>query len=219
MKVKYKQLFSNDCGVSAIKNLLHQYNVSFDSINVNLQQEGASLFEIQKVLLNYFYKVEVVSFNIEELRKVNDFKPYITIIENKDFSHYVVIYKKDNKYLYILDSLFNRSYKMTYENFAKIDGKKAVLVEECKQITSNKLLKWISIIIPVVSFFESICLLYSMVLLQQIIDNGYQDAIFYIIIQLLVLLFTFFKAKVFYGMNYTTLNEQSQYLFQKSLRG
>ena len=51
MKVKYKQLFSNDCGVSAIKNLLHPYNVSFDSINVNLKQEGASLFEIQKVLL------------------------------------------------------------------------------------------------------------------------------------------------------------------------
>jgi hypothetical protein len=24
-----------------------------------------------------------------------------------------------------------------------------------------------------------------------------------------------FKAKVFYGMNYTTLNEQSQYLFKK----
>ena len=216
MKVKYKQLFSNDCGIAAIKNLLHQYNITFNKIDVNLKQEGTSLFDIKEVLLRYFYKVEIVSFNITELKKVKNFKPYITIIENKDFSHYVVIYKKDNKYVYILDSLFNRSYKMTYDNFAEIDGKKAVIVDDCKKITSNKLLSKIAIIIPIISFFESICLLYSMVLLQQIIDNGYKDAIFYIIIQILVLLFTFFKARVFLK-TFLSIDKQVIYKINKGV--
>lgn len=197
MKVKYRQLYSNDCGIAAIKNLLNLYEIKDDNIEVNIVNEGISLKSVEDTLLKYFYDVKLVSFDINEIRKVKEFTPYITIIENKDFSHYVVIYKKDKRYLYILDSLFKRSYKITYDNFSKIDGKKAIIVSDKKGICSTKSLIKDNLIIPILSLVESIFLLSSTIMIQQIIDNGFKDALLYIFIQIILLFTITIKVKSF----------------------
>lgn len=197
MKVKYRQLYSNDCGVCSIKNLLDLYKLDSTKVDVNISKEGTSLLDIKNELLNYFYKVDLVSFDILQVKKVKHFSPYICIIENFDFSHYVVIYKKDNKYLYVVDSLFKRTYKITYENFEKIDGQKAIIVSDIKGICSTKTLFKSNFLIPILSLIESIFLLYSTVVIQQIIDNGFKDAILYILIQIAILLITTIKVKSF----------------------
>lgn len=198
MKVKYRQLYSNECGISAIKNLLSLYGLNDSKISIDLKKEGVSLLDIKNTLMNYFYDVKIVSFDINEIKKVKHFTPYICIIENIDFSHYVVIYKKDKKYLYVLDSLFKKSYKITYQNFAKIDGKKAIIPSNYKGICSVKSLLKENAIIPVLSIIESLFLLYSTVVIQQIIDNGFKDAMLYILIQILMLLSTTIKIKSFF---------------------
>ena len=127
MKVKYKQLYSNDCGIAAIKNLLYVYKIKDNNNEIKIHKEGISAYKIKKVLYNYFKEVEVITFDIYQLKKVKNFKPFISLIKVNESSHYVVIYKKTKNYIYILDSLFDVSYKMTYENFKKIDGNISII--------------------------------------------------------------------------------------------
>ena len=193
MKVKHKQIYSNECGICAILNLLDLYKIKYRNTNINLSKDGISLYDMKKQLLKYFKKVEVVSFDIKQLKKVKNFKPFIALIKKEDISHYVVIYKKSKKYLYILDSLANKSYKVTYETFELIDGKSYILVE--KEMDNKKLS--FNYFMPFLSLIEALFLLSTTILIQQIIDNGISDALLYIVIQLLLLFITIYKAKCF----------------------
>ena len=193
MKVKHKQIYSNECGICAILNLLDLYKIKYRNTNIILSKDGISLYDMKKQLLKYFKKVEVVSFDIKQLKKVKNFKPFIALIKKEDISHYVVIYKKSKKYLYILDSLANKSYKVTYETFEIIDGKSYILVE--KEMDNKKLR--FNYFMPFLSLIEALFLLSTTILIQQIIDNGISDALLYIVIQLLLLFITIYKAKCF----------------------
>ena len=188
MKVKHKQIYSNECGICAILNLLDLYKIKYRNTNINLSKDGISLYDMKKQLLKYFKKVEVVSFDIKQLKKVKNFKPFIALIKKEDISHYVVIYKKSKKYLYILDSLANKSYKVTYETFELIDGKSYILVE--KEMDNKKLS--FNYFMPFLSLIEALFLLSTTILIQQIIDNGISDALLYIVIQLLLLFITIY---------------------------
>lgn len=197
MKVKYKQLYSNDCGISSIKNLLFINKIKVKEINIKYSENGISCYQIKKYLKKHFKDVEVVSFDINQIKNINNFTPFIYVLQKDNNSHYVVIYKKSKKYLYILDSLCNYSYKITYKNFEKIDGKIAIIAENCidikLKINNNPLIFLISFL----SFFETLFTLSTTILLQQIIDNGKSDAIIFIIVQLLILLISKYKIKVY----------------------
>ena len=109
----------------------------------------------------------------------------------------LLIYKKSKTHLYILDSLYKKSYKITYEKFEEIDEKIYVIADEFKNnlfsIKNHKSL----LLIPIISTIETIFLLSNTVLLQQIIDNGFKDAIIYILVQILLLIITTFKMNEF----------------------
>lgn len=196
MKVKYQQLYSNDCGICAIKNLLHLYGKK-KIINVDLSPQGISMQQIIEELKEEFFDVKAVSFEINELKKVKKFKPYITLLTNEKASHYVVIYKKNNRHVFILDSLSNKSYKLTYEEFSKIDSKKSIIVENLKEMTYKFKSFQNLVIIPFLSIIETILILSTTVLLQQIIDNGFKDAVLYIMVQIILLFLASYKARFF----------------------
>ena len=196
MKVKYQQLYSNDCGVCAIKNLMNLYGKR-KIVNATLSTQGMSMDQIIDELKEEFFDVTAVSFEINELKKVKMFKPYITLITNQRASHYVVIYKKNKRYVYILDSLSCKSYRLTYEEFSKIDAKKSIVVENLKEMTYKYKSFQNIVVIPFLSIIETIFILSTTVLLQQIIDNGFKDAILYIIVQCVLLLLATYKTKLF----------------------
>ena len=82
MKVKYQQLYSNDCGIAAIKNLLDLYHINFN-INIDINEQGTSLLSIKNKLEEFFYDVNVVTFDINQIKNVNKFEPFIALITNK----------------------------------------------------------------------------------------------------------------------------------------
>lgn len=196
MKVKYQQVYSNDCGVCAIKNLMNLYGKR-KIVNANLSIQGMSMDQIIDELKEEFFDVTAVSFEINELKKVKMFKPYITLITNQRASHYVVIYKKTKRYVYILDSLSSKSYRLKYEEFSKIDAKKSIIPDNLKEMTYKYKSFQNIAIIPFLSIIETIFILSTTVLLQQIIDNGFKDAILYIIVQFVLLLLATYKTKLF----------------------
>ena len=196
MKVKYQQLYSNDCGVCAIKNLMNLYGKR-KIVNATLSPQGISMEQIIKVLKEEFFDVTAVSFEISELKKVKKFKPYIALITNQRASHYVVIYKKNNRHVFVLDSLASKSYKLTYEEFSKIDSKKSIIVDNLKEMTYKFKNFQNLVIIPFLSIIETILILSTTVLLQQIIDNGFKDAVLYIVVQIIMLFLATYKTKLF----------------------
>lgn len=196
MKVKYQQLYSNDCGVCAIKNMMNLYGKR-KIVNATLSTQGMSMDQIIDELKEEFFDVTAVSFEINELKKVKMFKPYITLITNQRASHYVVIYKKTKRYVYILDSLSSKSYRLKYEEFSKIDAKKSIIPDNLKEMTYKYKNFQNIVVIPFLSIIETIFILSTTVLLQQIIDNGFKDAILYIIVQFVLLLLATYKTKLF----------------------
>ena len=196
MRVKYKQLYNNDCGGCAINNLLSLYKIKKQCL-ISPEKNGISCYQIKKCLLRYFKKVDIVSFDINQLKKTKKFTPFIALLKRNDSSHYVVVYKKNKKYLFILDSICNISYKIKYKDFKKIDGNIAIIPEDIIHIyvdgKTNKLIFLMSFL----SIFESIFTLSTAVLVQQIIDNGISDAILFIIVQILLLLILKYKTNVF----------------------
>lgn len=197
MKVKYQQLYSNECGLCAIKNLLKVYKIKFSYIDLKYNENGCSIKAMVQYLKKYFYIVKAIDFQIESLQKIDKFSPFIALIHKESISHYVVIYKRNNKYLYVLDSLCKKSYKITYKQFNQVNGNIFIICEEAKKIKlsilQNK--KWF--FLPILSFLESIFLMSTTVLLQQIIDNGFKDAVLYLIVQALMLFITTYKLKSF----------------------
>lgn len=200
MKVKYQQIYSNECGKCAIKNLLNQWHIPFTKIDIRCDQEGTSIFQMVKELKKYFYKVEAIMMDIDELKKVKKFTPYISLIRKQNVIHYVVIYKKNRKYIYIMDSLVKRTYKLTYSQFQKIDTKQAIILESKKQINLSLIQFNELFVMPILSFVESLFLLSTTVLIQQIIDNGFKDAVLYICVQFFLLMITSYKTKKFLSL-------------------
>ncbi len=197
MKVKYQQLYSNECGVCAIKNLLQLNHIKKFDFSIKYNENGTSLYEMSKILKKYFRNVNVVEFSIYEIRKVKKFTPFICLIKKNNISHYIVIYKKNNKYLYIMDSLAKRTYKITYKMFEQFEIIANIIAENKKEVSFSLFQFKNAFIIFIISIFESLFMLSTTILLQQIIDNGYKNALLYLIVQASLLIFTTYKCNVF----------------------
>lgn len=194
MRVKYQQLFSNECGKYAIKNLLYLYKIKYDDSKLFVLPNGLSMWQIKEELNKYFNNVNVISFNVNELKKVEEFKPFILLLKKNDLGHYVVVYKVNKKYLYVIDSLANHSYKIKCSSLNTID---CIFCENTKR-NSFKLINIIKVIFFVfLSIIESLLLLSTTILIQQIIDNGLKDALLYFAIQLLLNIITLYKTHEF----------------------
>ena len=81
MKVKYIQMYSNECGICSINNLLNLYGykkISGDSLS---SKEGMSVYQMCGILSKYFNNVKAVSFDINQIKKVRSFTPFIALIK------------------------------------------------------------------------------------------------------------------------------------------
>lgn len=194
MKVKYQQLFSNECGKYAIKNLLHLYKIKYDDSKLAVSPNGLSMYQIKEELSKHFNNVNAVSFNVNELKKVEDFKPFILLLKKDNIGHYVTVYKVTKKYLYILDSLAKHSYKIKYTSLGIVD---CLICENIKHNSFKLISISKTIFFIFLSLIESLLLLSTTVLIQQIIDNGLKDAFLYFSIQLLLNIITIYKANEF----------------------
>ena len=58
MKVRNKQLYSNECGLCAIKNLLYFNNIKDDNVDLDFQKEGCSIKQMMTTLKRYFFEVK-----------------------------------------------------------------------------------------------------------------------------------------------------------------
>lgn len=196
MRVKHRQLYNNDCGINAIYNLLELYGIKNIRIKIDYSIDGTSIENVEKVLKKFFYKVKTVTFDMNELKNVKSFMPFICLLKKNNVGHYVVIYKKDKKYLYICDSLAKKSYKMKYEELNKLECIN-IIVEKPIVYKKRLLNDMPSILVPIIEIFESLLVMSTAILVQQIIDNGSKDAILYILVQLLLLSIGTFRAVMF----------------------
>ena len=193
MKVKNKQLYSNECGKCSILNLLYFYGVKRHKLDINFSKEGTSIKEMNITLKKYFFDVDIVNFDIEQLKKVKKFKPFIVLLKKGDISHYVVIYKKNKKYLYIMDSMYKNTYKITYESFKEYECICNIIVSNLKKVDIKYDIIKKTFLMFFVSLIESILMLSTTILLQQIIDNGFNDAFLYVFVQGILLIITSIK--------------------------
>lgn len=197
MKVRNKQLYSNECGLCAIKNLLYFNNIKDNNVDLDFQKEGCSINQMMTTLKRYFFEVEAVSFDLLQLRDIKKFSPFIILLKKEGISHFVVVYKKNKKFLYIMDSLYTKTYKVTYEEIDKIECVCSIVVSHKKEMKlSNKMIKN-TIYNVLLSFVESLFLLSNTILIQQIIDNGYNDAFIYMLVQVFLILVTTCKIRNF----------------------
>lgn len=197
MKVKYRQLYSNECGLCALKNFLTLNKIKKPDFTLKYDTNGTSLEQMRKVLKKYFNEVEVISFDLNQLKHVKNFTPFICLIKKSGISHYLVIYKKNKKYLYILDSLAKKSYKLTYQKFLEFEIVASIVATNIKKISLNFFqFKWL-LIMPILAIFEAIFMLSTTILLQQIIDNGYKNALLYLFAQAFLIIITAYKCRLF----------------------
>ncbi|MCI5745315.1 MAG: cysteine peptidase family C39 domain-containing protein [Erysipelotrichaceae bacterium] len=213
MKVKYQQIYSNECGLCAIKNLLRLYGKKDEKCALSYHTNGTSIYSMKETLQKYFYKVEAVYFDINQIKKVKKFLPFIALIKHTNSTHYILVYRRGKKHLYIIDSLKRKSYRITYEKFNEISLKKYIVVEDFKEAKMNIKKNKAVFIMPLISLIESVLLLSTTVLIQQIIDNGLKDGLLYIIVQIFIFLILLFKVKTFLKM-FKNLDED---LVSKSL--
>lgn len=63
-----------------------------------------SLYEISQILEHAFFSTR--SFKCDNINYLNHNQKYISLVKVKDFFHYIVILKHDEKYVYYYDPLY-----------------------------------------------------------------------------------------------------------------
>ena len=59
MKVRHRQLYSNDWGKCVVNNLLHLYNIK-ETVDLKYDENGCTIKEIISVLKKYFYVINSI---------------------------------------------------------------------------------------------------------------------------------------------------------------
>ena len=134
----------NDCGIACILMLLeHDFNIKLDYYEVRnlitIEEKGIRLDSIIDYL-NKFDNYKAYECDFTNLPS----HPFITIINvNKKFNHYIVVWKKDDKYVYYSNPCEEKPMKMIIKQFKKIY--QGIIVyfkeKEIEKIETNKKLK------------------------------------------------------------------------------
>lgn len=199
------QTYSQECGICSVRNLLRCYHLDDSEVLnlINYQSEGNSLEEIKITLKHYFKKVIVCKFYLKEILELKKIQPFILIIHKDKQYHYVVVYKKVKNKFYIYDPAYKNKRVITYEKLMILSTNMGIFVEypnKQEKIKKEKLkvhLKWFYYLIPIISIVESVFLILSSILLQQLIDNSDFNVYFYFLLQIALMLILLEKTKLF----------------------
>ena len=126
-KIIDRQVRRNDAGISAIKTICNVHGVNIDrnviEDGVPLDQEGASLTNMQQFLEDYGFETKFRLLDIQSINgnyaDIKDFFPCITPIKNKDSIQYVVIDEISKDKLSVLDPAIQEEYKLSVQQFRK----------------------------------------------------------------------------------------------------
>lgn len=200
MKTRYLQNYQNECGLYAIKNLLYFYKIKAQDVEqyLHFDTNGTNLKSMKETLLHYFEKVEVIQVSLEQIKSIDQFQPQIILIVQQQISHYVVLYKINKKYAYLVDSLYKKSYRVRLEELKKVYTQKMIVCERTKEV--KKRAYSFLLFTPLLHILETIFLLSSTVLLQQLIDQNLADGMLYGAIQLFLLCVIAIKIKLYLKM-------------------
>lgn len=216
MKIKnVTQTYSQECGICSIKNLLRCYKLKDDEVplHINYQSEGNSLDEMRQTLLYYFKKVIVAKVDLQEISHLKKIQPFILMIHKNKHYHYVVVYQKKKNKFYLYDSAYPSKQILSFKELQILSTNIAILVEYPKEQIKSKRqklkikLKGYHYFIPVISIIESIFLILSSILLQQLIDHKGFNIYFYFLLQVALILIVLQKSKLFLNI-FKHLDEQ-----------
>lgn len=127
MKTKYQQLYQNECGIKALQNLLFLYHIPFQNIELK-EKKGMNLFEMKAILQSYFSKVYLIRCEIEQFYQ-KMFSPFILMFSCQTQLHFVVVISCKRKYFFIMDSLYEKCYRLTLKQIKKMSNNIMILVE------------------------------------------------------------------------------------------
>lgn len=133
----------NDCGIACISMLLEndfKMNLDYYEIRnkVEVEEQGVRLDK----LVDYLNKFDSYKAYKCDLNNIPN-HPFITIIKIKKYQHYIVVWKKDNKYIYYSNPSEEKPNKMSLHKFKKIYGGVIVYFKEreLEKIEVNKKIK------------------------------------------------------------------------------
>ncbi len=134
----------NECGIACICMLLeHDFGVDIDYFEVKnkikIFEKGIKLDDLVEYLSNYD-KYKAYECNLENLPNF----PFITMINLKNkYNHYIVVWRKDNKYIYYSNPATAQPTKILLKRFKKIYSGVIVYFKECeiKELIINHKIK------------------------------------------------------------------------------
>ena len=182
-----------DCGISIIQ-AFHKYyfdewlSLSTLKANTNYDNNGISLNEFSRLANHFGIKCDILQGDFESFKKIKTNNPFVTIIKNDEFLHYVIIEKFTSKgNVIFIDPILGKR-KINFNDFEKMyygiiivceKGEIASIKEKTKiELFTNDFLKekllfsFISIFVVVLSFIGSF---YIKLVIDQIAPSNLKD--------------------------------------------
>ncbi len=118
-----EQTNNNECGICVAKSLIqyfHHKNISKEELynQVEIDENGISIYALENLLARYHIHAESYETTLEELQQGNFHEPMVTLINNGEGLHFVIIRMQKNKVLFY-DSALGK-YEKTLEEFGKV---------------------------------------------------------------------------------------------------
>ena len=130
-----------DCGLYCLESFHNYYygndvDISELKSTTNYGNKGINILELNTTANNIGLKLESYKLTMEELIAYKNKKPFIALIKSEEYSHYVIIYKKNKDNIYLLDPAKGK-YKISREKFEKLFLGIILLVEKTPKITKK----------------------------------------------------------------------------------
>ena len=118
------QIDSKDCGLYCLESFFEYYYSDEISVadlksKATYGPHGINILELNKIANTIGLHIEPFKLNSEELFAYKNKNPFMVLIKESGFTHYVIIYKKNNKTITILDPAKGK-YKISKKEFETI---------------------------------------------------------------------------------------------------
>ena len=102
-----------DCGLYCLQSFYEKYffseiNISYLKNNVQYGQKGINILELKTLAKKINLNLESFQINFEELLAIKNKKPFIALIKKSGYSHYVIVAKRNKKFITILDPSYGK---------------------------------------------------------------------------------------------------------------
>ena len=129
-----------DCGLYCLQSFYEKYyfneiDISYLKNNVEYGKKGINILQLEALAKIINLKIEPFKIKFNELMAMKYKKPIIVLIKKSDYSHYVILYHKNKRYVNILDPSQGKI-QIAINEFKKIFLDIILIVEK-----NNKILK------------------------------------------------------------------------------